>query len=303
VLLLLDMRLGANAGFVLLRGDIVYVFSDMPVPVTRTRTTSRAKAAQRKTMLAKRDAWIADIDPAHLFHRLFDVIPGVYFFAKNRQGQMMFLSQSNRDICHLDDEAAVIGLTDFDLNPADMARSYVQDDARICATGKPLFNRVELWFDRLGMPDWFVVNKMPIRSRSGKVIGIMGFSQSYEGRATLLQPFHSIAKAVNHLRQHYTQNITMPELARLSGLSERQLQRKFKGAFGVGPQQFLIKTRLLGACRALRETQRGMADIAYDCGFSDQSALARDFRCHMGMTPSQFRTREAGGQSTGEEDQ
>ncbi len=273
--------LGGKPGFVLLRGDNVYANCDMPIP-------------SRQALLKKRDAWLGDIDPAHLFHRLFDVIPGVYFFAKNRRGELMFLSQNNREICHLDDEAAVIGLTDFDLNPADMARSYVQDDARIYATGEPLLNRVELWFDRLGMPDWFVVNKMPIRSRSGKIIGVMGFSQSYEGRAQLLQPFHSIAKAVNHLRQHYAQNVSIDELARLSGLSERQLQRKFKDAFGVGPQQFLIKTRLLAACNALRETQRGMADIAYDCGFSDQSALARDFRRHMGMTPSQFRARESG---------
>jgi AraC-like DNA-binding protein len=248
--------------------------------------------AKRKALLAKRDAWLREIDPAHLFHRLFDVIPGVYFFAKDRQGELMFLSRSHRDLRHLTDEAAVIGLTDFDLNPADMARSYVRDDARIYATGKPLLNRVELWFGRLGMPDWFVVNKMPIRSRSGKIIGIMVFSQSYEGRAKLLQPFHSISKAVSHLRQNYQQDITIADLARLAGLSARQLQRKFKAAVGVGPQQFLIKTRLLAGCRALRETQLGIAEIAYACGFSDQSAFARHFRRYAGLTPTDFRSRE-----------
>jgi hypothetical protein len=43
----------------------------------------------RKQLLAKRDAWLGEIDPAHLFHRLFDVIPGVHFFAKNRKGELM----------------------------------------------------------------------------------------------------------------------------------------------------------------------------------------------------------------------
>jgi AraC-like DNA-binding protein len=242
--------------------------------------------------LAKRDAWLHEIDPAHLFHRLFEVIPGVYFFAKNRCGELMFLSRNNRDLSHLADEAAVIGLTDFDLNPADMARAYTRDDARIYATGKPLLNRVELWFDRLGMPDWFVVNKMPIRSRSGKIIGVMGFSQSYEGRAKMLQPFHNISKAVGYLRQNYHQDVSIPALARLAGMSARQLQRKFKAAFGVGPQQFLIKTRLLAACRALRETERGIAEIAYACGFGDQSALARQFRRYVGVTPGGFRSAE-----------
>lgn len=249
-------------------------------------------SARRKTLQAKRDTWLSDIDPACLFHRLFDVIPGIFFFAKNRQGEIMFLNQSNLDLYHITDETAVIGMTDFDLNPPDMAQSYVQDDARIYATGKPLLNRVELWFDRFGMPDWFVVNKMLIRSRTGKVIGIMGFSQSYEGRTKLLQPFHDISKAVSYLRQNYHEDISIQELARHAGLSPRQLERKFRSAFGVTPQQFLIKTRLLAACRTLRETNRSLTEIALDCGFNDQSALTHHFRKNIGMTPGQFRRKE-----------
>jgi AraC-like DNA-binding protein len=244
----------------------------------------------RKRLLAKRDAWLREIDPAHLFHRLFDVIPGVHFFAKNRKGELMFVSRNNPAPGPKADEAAVIGLTDFDLNPADMARSHVRDDARIYATERPLLNHVELWFDSLGMPDWFVVNKMPIWSRAGKIIGIMGFSQNYDGRAKTLLPLDGISKAVSHIRQHYQRDIALGELAQVAALSPRQLQRKFKAAFGVGPQQFLIKTRLLAGCHALREGQQTMVEIAYACGFSDQSAFARHFRLHIGMTPSQFRT-------------
>jgi AraC-like DNA-binding protein len=256
------------------------------------QTASRAHPVPRATRLARRDAWLREIDPDHLFHRLFDAIPGVYFFAKNRRGELMFLSRGNREIRHIKDDASVIGLTDFDLNPADVARSYVRDDAQILATGQPLLNHVELWFDQLGMPDWFVVNKMPIRSRRGELIGVMGISQNYDGRAKMLQPFHGIAKAVSHLREHHREDVTIAGLARLCGLSPRQLQRKFKATFGVGPQQFLIKTRLLAACRALRETRRGISEIAYECGFADQSAFARHFRHHLGMTPTRFRGRD-----------
>ena len=143
----------------------------------------------------------------------------------------MFLGRNNRERCHLKDDAAVIGLNDFDVNPPDLARSYVLDDARIYATGEPLLNRVELWFDHLGIPDWFVVNKLPIWSRTGEIIGVMGFSQSYDSRAQLLQPFHSISKAVQYLRINYQQQVTISRLAAVSGLSTRQLQRKFKPAF------------------------------------------------------------------------
>lgn len=266
------------------------------VPVSWRNPPRKLTLSKRRALLAKRDAWLREIRPTSLFHLLFDVVPGVFFFAKNRRGELMFTCRASRNLYHLADEAAVIGLTDFDLNPPDMAQSYTNDDARIYATGKPLLNRMELWFDAEGIPDWFVVNKMPIRSRAGKIIGIMGFSQTYEGRAKLLQPFRGIASAVSQLRQNYQQKISIRELGRRAGLSMRQLQRKFKASFGVGPQQFLIKTRLLAACRRLRETDQSLAEIAFGCGFTDQSAFARHFRHHFGLTPSDFRRRETASQ-------
>jgi AraC-like DNA-binding protein len=258
--------------------------------IWRKRLT-RITPARRRASFAKRDAWLREIDPAHLFHRLFDLLPGTYFFAKSRQGEIMFTGQANRDLFRIEDEASMIGLTDFDLNPPDMAQSYVRDDARIYATGEPLLNHVELSFDAQGMPDWFVVNKLPIRSRTGKIIGIMGFLQTYEGRLKLLQPFGGISKAVSHLRENYRREVSISELARLAGLSERQLQRKFKASFGIGPQQFLIKTRVAAACRELADTEQNLAEIAFSCGFADQSAFARHFRHHLGVTPSEFRRR------------
>jgi AraC-like DNA-binding protein len=184
---------------------------------------------------------------------------------------------------------AMIGLSDFDLNPPSLAQAYVRDDARVYATGQPLLNHVELGFDEQAMPDWFVVNKMPIRSRAGKIIGIMGFSQASEQRAKLLSPFPSISKAVSHVRENYPRDIAIGDLVRLVGLSVRQLERKFKACFGIGPQQFLIKTRLLAACRRLTATDDGLAQIAYECGFTHPSAFAHQFRRHLGMTPREFR--------------
>jgi AraC-like DNA-binding protein len=242
-----------------------------------------------KRLLAQREAWVHQIAPTNLFHNLFDLIPGTYFFAKNRRGQIMFTCAASRRLYRINKETESIGITDFDINPPDMAESYVHDDARIYATGEPVLNRVELWFDEQGMPDWFVVNKIPIRSRGGKIVGIMGFSQSYEGRARLLAPFAGISKAVAHIRKNYQMEISIKELARASGLSQRQLERKFQAAFAVSPQDFLIKTRLLAASRLLRESDESLVQIAFDCGFTDQSAFSLHFRRHFGITPRDFR--------------
>ncbi len=243
----------------------------------------------RKALLAKRDAWLQQIDPASLFHPLFDLLPDVYFFAKNRRGELMFLSRKSLELYHLTNAEQLIGLTDFDLNPTPMAQAYVQDDERIYATGQSLLHRVELWFDRLGMPEWFLVYKLPIRSRGGKIIGIMGFSQSYEGRAKLLSPLGSIARAVAFIRENYQHEVTLAQLARVACVSPRHLERKFKTVFGVRPHEFLIKTRVLAACRRLPGTNDSLADVAATCGFSDQSAFTHHFHQQVGVTPTAFR--------------
>lgn len=259
------------------------------VPAIWRAAPAPISAAQRKRLLQKRDVWLGEIAPAYLFHRLFNTIPGVYFFAKNREGEVMFVSRSMCDLYRLNDEADFIGLTDFDLNPPDMASSYVEDDEAIYAGGQEIFHRVELWFDAQGVPAWCLVNKMPIKSRTGEPIGIMGVLQSYEDRARALPPMHGLSKAITHVRENFTDEIRMDKLARVAGLSQRQLQRKFQGFFGVSPREFILKTRILAACQRLRETDQSLAEISETCGFPDQSAFSRHFRAHVGLTARQYR--------------
>src|SRR4051794_10043711 len=96
-----------------------------PRLVARPQRPAALSAAQRKARLARRDAWIAQIDPTHLFFPLFNLLSGVSFFAKNRRGELMLMSRSNQSVYHIEDDAQVVGLTDFDLNPTEMAHAYV----------------------------------------------------------------------------------------------------------------------------------------------------------------------------------
>lgn len=264
------------------------------MPCAWSEKPRKLTPAQRKALLAKRNKWLGQIDPSDLFYPLLDLLPGVYFFAKNLQGELMLSGARHREVYHIRDEGELVGLTDFDLNPAPMAEAYLKDDARIYATGRPILHRVELWFDILGTPDWFLVYKLPLHARDGKIIGIMGFSQSYEGRTKLLPPSGYVAKAVDFIRQEYKKDLTLEELAHNAGISPRQLQRRFKAVFGIGPWEFLIKTRVLAACKALQtDSPPLLAEIALACGFCDQSAFTHHFHVHVGVTPSRFHAMRA----------
>ena len=65
--------------------------------------------------------------------------------------------------------------------------------------------------------------------------------------------------------------------------------RIIKRIFGITPSQLIAKTRIAAASRLLRETDRTIADIAHECGFTDHSAFTRAFRAVTGVTPTHFR--------------
>ena len=82
----------------------------------RARSPSEIIALERE-----RKAWLGQLDPRAHFHRIFDCIPGVEFFAKDRFGRAMFVSCGILQRYQMQDEREMLGLTDFDINPASMA--------------------------------------------------------------------------------------------------------------------------------------------------------------------------------------
>ena len=93
------------------------------------------------------------------------------------------------------------------------------------------------------------------------------------------------------IHSRLNQPIHLKDLGQLTGFNTDQLLARFKASFGTTPAQYLIETRLRRARQLLLESPFGIADIAYDCGFSSHSHLTAQFRQRHGWTPSQFKTR------------
>lgn len=239
----------------------------------------------------RRETWVASIDPTSHFHRLFDHLPGLHFFAKDRSGHLMFASRGLRERYSMRDESEILGLTDFDLNPDLMAKAYVGDDGQLLAGEVEVIERIELWWDSQGMPDWFMVTKLPLRDRKGKIAGVMGLLRRPDEADRELPVFQTVARAAEMLRRDFAKAVTIEDVARACGQSLRQLQRRFQTAFGISPQEFLLKTRVLAAQRLLESTSRNASEIAKLCGFVDASSFAQHFRKRIGMTPTEYRER------------
>ena len=235
--------------------------------------------------------FLARIGPSEPLRELFEHLPGVFFFAKDQNSRMMCASSTIYKRLGCNEELDVVGRQDSDFFPKQIADNFVRDDQKVFATGKPLLNRVEIWYNEQRMLDWFVTNKLPLKDESGNIIGLMGTVRSYEGSRKLLLPFSQISAAVEFIRTHHRERISVTDLAHHSGLSPRQLNRKFNDAFGMSAQDFLTKTRIQTASDALLNTDLSIAEIAQKFGFCDQSAFTQAFRKHTGITPLKFRKR------------
>jgi transcriptional regulator GlxA family with amidase domain len=96
-------------------------------------------------------------------------------------------------------------------------------------------------------------------------------------------------RVMSHLREHFREDVPMKALADLVRLSLRQFHRNFKKRFGLPPNQYLIRMRVMAARDLLVTENRPIADIAYALGFADDTLFIRQFKSRMGMTPLQYR--------------
>ena len=223
------------------------------------------------------------------FWRLFEHLPDVDFFTKDTEGRFVAGNAGLLRRLGLRSEDELIGLTDADMHPARVAREIREDDARVMRTREPLIDRVEALFTRNQAKAWYITTKLPVVNARGRVIGIVGFVRPYRQNGRTVPGAEGLDATVAHIQAHHAEHLSVPELARMAHVSERQLNRRFREVFGMSPQAFLLRTRVQAASDDLIATSESLAEIAQSHGFCHQAAFSRQFKAHTGETPWRFR--------------
>jgi AraC-like DNA-binding protein len=96
-----------------------------------------------------------------------------------------------------------------------------------------------------------------------------------------------LTKARVYIDNHLTDDISLHDLALVSGLSPFYMTRQFTRVFGVPPHLYLLQSRIKHAQKELAAGKQ-IIDIALDCGFYDQSHFTKIFVRETGMTPGDF---------------
>jgi transcriptional regulator GlxA family with amidase domain len=98
-----------------------------------------------------------------------------------------------------------------------------------------------------------------------------------------------LAKAISFMVQSIDTPMRLLQLAKLVGLSSRQLQRLFMAEMQQTPEQFYIKLRLRMAMDLLEQTEEAIGSVGLRCGFADPSHFAQAFQSAFGQSPSSVR--------------
>lgn len=234
-------------------------------------------------------AWFSRLDPVRSVNQLFDHVPDLIYFVKDRKSRIVTGNLEFAYHCGVRSTDELQGRTDDELFPAYMARKFLADDRIVLATGKPLLNLIELFPTRERLPEWFITQKLPLFDRRGQVCGICGTVQSYEDLLDISQD--PVLDLVKRIRANYANPISIPALARSIGLSQRQLERRFRATFRTSPRQFVVRLRVLIASDRLRYTDSPITQIAHECGFYDHSSFIRHFRAVFECNPLSYRKR------------
>jgi AraC-like DNA-binding protein len=99
----------------------------------------------------------------------------------------------------------------------------------------------------------------------------------------------NIAKSVSYMESHYTDPISIEELAMLSNLSVRHFARVFRDTYATTPGNYILTLRMQHACSLLKNTVLTISEIAFQSGFNDSNYFTRQFHKLFHLSPRQFR--------------
>jgi PAS domain S-box-containing protein len=146
------------------------------------RTAELAGAnANLQQQIAERERIEQVLDRERLLLRtLIDNLPDA-IYAKDTASRKTMANPADLKNLRCKTEAEAIGKSDFDFFPKDIAEQFWADDQKVIQ-GEPVINQEEHFFDEAGWKRWLLTSKLPLRDRTGKIVGLVGIGRDITER-------------------------------------------------------------------------------------------------------------------------
>ncbi|MCY6355614.1 response regulator transcription factor [Clostridium sp. ZS2-4] len=95
-------------------------------------------------------------------------------------------------------------------------------------------------------------------------------------------------KAIEYINEHYTENISLKDVAKEVYLSESYLSRRIKKILGISFVEYITKLRMEKAIEYLQNPNIKVAEVALKLGYPDYRYFSKIFKKYTGYLPSEF---------------
>jgi transcriptional regulator GlxA family with amidase domain len=123
----------------------------------------------------------------------------------------------------------------------------------------------------------------------GLILELLAECSRSRGEASPSHPPRWLGRVRELLRDRFSENLTLAELAAAVRISADHLARSFRRYNACTIGEYVRGLRVEFACSRLALSEVPLAQVALDAGFTDQSHFTKTFRRHMGLTPAAFR--------------
>ncbi|HSP87880.1 MAG TPA: response regulator [Ignavibacteriaceae bacterium] len=98
-------------------------------------------------------------------------------FAKDREYRKILTNNTDLQNIGCKSETEILGKTDFELFPKEIAEKFVADDKSVIEDGLPIINRKEYQVNSDGEKRWMLTSKLPLKNHEGNIIGLIGIAR------------------------------------------------------------------------------------------------------------------------------
>ncbi|MBN1874338.1 MAG: PAS domain-containing protein, partial [Anaerolineae bacterium] len=116
-----------------------------------------------------------------LLRTVIDNLPDA-IYAKDLQGRKTLANRVDLDNIGAATEEDVLGKTDFELFPSDVAAHFDANDQQAIQTGQPVLDCEELLVNSQGREIWLLTSKLPLKTPEGQVVGLVGIGRDISER-------------------------------------------------------------------------------------------------------------------------
>jgi PAS domain S-box-containing protein len=120
-------------------------------------------------------------DESNLLLTLIDHLPD-RIYIKDAQGRKIVSNVADWRASGGKGMEDVVGKSDFDTYPAELAAQFWADDKIVLDSGKPIINREEPGLDSQGNRIWTLTTKVPLRDKEGQIVGLVGIGHDITDR-------------------------------------------------------------------------------------------------------------------------